>query len=63
VAPVESIDAKKAERVRRAVGGWLAAHPEARRGGLRLDAASVTFDGVNGAPRVTYYEDAFRQSR
>lgn len=54
--PVESIDRRKIERVRRATAIWLAG---ASLGSVsvRFDAASVVFD--RDPPRIEYYEDAF----
>ena len=56
VDPLATIDDAKMRRVRRAARGWLLEHG---RGGqaVRLDAASVTFDGAE--PRIEYVEDAF----
>jgi putative endonuclease len=49
--PVEAITPAKAARLRRLAGAWLQAHPDTRAASLRLDIASVTFDGA-GAPVV-----------
>lgn len=54
--PIESIDPKKVERIRRATVAWL----QKERPGttcVRFDAASVVFDTPEG--RLTYFEDAF----
>ncbi|MCB9591311.1 MAG: YraN family protein [Sandaracinaceae bacterium] len=54
--PLETIDAAKQRRLRRAAIAW--AMQAAMRGhAIRLDAAAVTFDGA--APIVDYREDAF----
>ena len=54
--PIESIDRKKIERIRRATAAWL----QKERPGttcVRFDAASVVFDTPEG--RMSYFEDAF----
>ena len=56
MAPSESLDQRKLERVRRAASMWLAS--SALRGvDVRLDVAAVVYDGAT--PRLDYYEDAF----
>lgn len=56
MAPAQSIDAKKAARIRQAAAGWLRS---ASLGPIdvRFDAAAVVFDRPQ--PRIDYYEGAF----
>lgn len=56
MAPAESLDRRKLERVRRAAALWLA-NSKLRGVDVRLDVAAVVFDGPT--PRLEYYEDAF----
>lgn len=54
--PIETIDAAKVERVRRAAAQWLAAK-RLPIDEIRFDAASVVLDG--DAPSIRYFEEAF----
>ena len=56
MAPADSLDRRKLERVRRAATIWLVSS-KLRGVDVRLDVAAVVFDGP--APRLEYYEDAF----
>jgi putative endonuclease len=56
MAPAESLDRRKLERVRRAATLWLA-RSGLRNVDVRLDVAAVVFDGPE--PRLEYYEGAF----
>jgi putative endonuclease len=56
IDPVQTIDRKKRERVRRAADAWVHANGYERHE-IRFDAASVV---INAAEQtVVYYEDAF----
>lgn len=56
VEPVDTIDRRKRERVRRAAELWIHAHGYADHE-IRFDAASVVIGP--GEPSLSYYEDAF----
>ena len=56
MAPVQSIDRGKVQRIRRAAALWLSA-AELGSVDVRFDAASVVFD--TKPPRVDYFEAAF----
>ena len=57
-SPAETISEAKIARVRMATERWLVDSGYEDHA-IRLDAASVTFDGPEGAPRLMYYEAAF----
>ena len=55
--PIDTIDLRKQERIRRAACAWLAdRHDDASE--VRFDAAEVVFD-PREEPTLTYYECAF----
>lgn len=56
-SPLETIDAKKIARIRRATAQWLGARPDLRGVRLRFDAVGVTLE--NGELVLDYCEDAF----
>lgn len=56
MSPAESLDRRKLERIRRAATMWLA-HSGLRNVDVRLDVASVVYDGTT--PHLEYYEGAF----
>ncbi len=59
VAPVETIDVAKLDRIRRAAAGWLREQKLLGRVDVRIDAASVVLS--DAAPALDYYEgDALR---
>ncbi len=47
--PAEAITPAKARRLRRLAGEWLAAHPDVRHRGLRIDLAAVLVDATGVA--------------
>lgn len=56
VDPIDTIDVRKQERIRRAACAWLAQRDDASE--VRFDAAEVVFD-PRDEPTMTYYECAF----
>lgn len=56
-SPLETIDAKKVARVRRATAQWLASRPDLGRTRVRFDAAGVIARG--GGLEIDYCENAF----
>ena len=56
MAPVQSIDARKAAGLRRAAAAYLASAAPAGTREVRLDVASVVYDVPGG--RLDYYEAA-----
>jgi putative endonuclease len=56
IDPIETIDRKKRERVRKAAGSWVHANAYADHE-IRFDAASVVINA--GERTIVYYEDAF----
>jgi putative endonuclease len=56
IDPIETIDRKKRERVRKAAGIWVHANDYAGHE-IRFDAASVVINA--GEQMIAYYEDAF----
>jgi len=56
MAPAESLDRRKLERIRRAALLWLVSS-RLRNVDVRLDVAAVVYDSAT--PRLEYYENAF----
>jgi len=56
MAPAESLDRRKLERIRRAASLWLVSS-RLRNVDVRLDVAAVVYD--SDTPRLEYYENAF----
>ena len=57
-SPAETISPTKIARVRAATERWLVGSGYEDHA-VRLDAASITFDGPGGTPKLEYYEAAF----
>lgn len=66
VDAAETVDARKAARVREAARRWLASAPGAfgvdpprAPGGVRFDVAAVVYPRGGGVPALRYYDGAF----
>jgi putative endonuclease len=57
IDPIETIDRKKRERVRKAAGIWVHANGYDDHHEIRFDAASVVINADEQT--IAYYEDAF----
>lgn len=48
--PLEMVDERKRERLRRGIGAWLAAHPELSGLDVRIELVAVRADGLERVP-------------
>src|SRR5436309_13652613 len=52
--PLEAIDGRKQERLRRGIAAWLSSHPEADRLQVAVEVVAVRQDGIERVPELLY---------